>query len=61
MKRLHILTLVALWILLIVTVISEIAEKGNSLYYPVVLAWLGGLISATLTYAVYIHRNPNQE
>ena len=40
--------LVILWIVLAAAVLLEINRQGVELYYPVLLGWLGGLVSSEI-------------
>lgn len=48
--------LMLLWFVLATIIIVQLANQGVDLYYPVVVAWLGGLVSIELVreLAVYI-------
>lgn len=54
------LFLAALWCLLAGLIINELRVYGSELYYPVVIAWLGGLVSIELFQSTINDRKKNR-
>lgn len=50
-----IILLALLWVTLAAIIISQLNQMGSDLYYPVVIAWLGGLVSLVLAQTIIQH------